>query len=44
MGRRPVRLRIPYGYAKDNKAVYYENFAGKIKILKKLTLHLRLQQ
>lgn len=31
----PVRLRIPYGYAKDSKAVYYENFAGKIKILKK---------
>lgn len=22
--QRPVRLRIPYGYAKDNKAVYYE--------------------
>ena len=33
--QRPVRLCIPYGYAKDSKAVYYENFAGKIKILKK---------
>ena len=33
--QRPIRLRIPYGYAKDSKAVYYENFAGKIKILKK---------
>lgn len=33
--QRPVQLRIPYGYAKDSKAVYYENFAGKIKILKK---------
>ena len=31
----PVLLRIPYGYAKDSKAVYYENYAGKIKILKK---------
>lgn len=26
---------IPYGYAKDSKQVYYENYAGKIKILKK---------
>ena len=33
--QRPIRVRIPYGYAKDSKAVYYENFAGKIKILKK---------
>ena len=33
--QRPIQLRIPYGYAKDNKAVYYENFVGKIKILKK---------
>lgn len=33
--QRPIRVRIPYGYAKDSKAVYYENFAGKIKILKR---------
>lgn len=33
--QRPVRMCIPYGYAKDSKAVYYENFAGKIKVLKK---------
>lgn len=33
--RRSVRMCIPYGYAKDSKAVYYENFSGKIKILKK---------
>ena len=32
---RPVRVQIPYGYAKDSKTVYYENFAGKIKVLKK---------
>ena len=43
--QRPIRLRIPYGYAKDSKAVYYENFADKIKILKKGgSRHLRLQQ
>ena len=29
------RLGVPYGYAKDSKAVYYENFVGKIKVLKK---------
>ena len=33
--QRPVRLCIPYGHAKDSKTVYYENFASKIKILKK---------
>lgn len=32
---RPVRVQILYGYAKDSKTVYYENFAGKIKVLKK---------
>lgn len=43
--QRPIQLRIPYGYAKDNKAVYYENFVGKIKILKKgRPCHLRFQQ
>ena len=33
--RHPVRLCIPYGYAKNSKAVYYKNFAGKTKMLKK---------
>ena len=33
--QRRILQRIPYGYAKDSSAVYYENFAGKIKILKK---------
>ena len=28
-------LHIPYGFAKDSKQVYYENYEGKIKILKK---------
>ena len=28
-------MGVPYGYAKDSKAVYYENFVGKIKVLKK---------
>lgn len=31
----PEVLHIPYGFAKDSKAVYYENFQGKPKILKK---------
>ena len=33
--RRVVRVEIPYGYAKDNKQVYYEDYHGKIKILAK---------
>ena len=33
--RRVVRVEFPYGYAKDNKQVYYEDYHGKIKILAK---------
>ncbi|WP_159019952.1 DKNYY domain-containing protein [Algibacter sp. L3A6] len=30
-----VKLKIPYGYAKDKDNVYYENYQGKTKVLKK---------
>jgi len=33
--RRVVRVEFPYGYAKDSKQVYYEDYHGKIKILAK---------
>jgi len=33
--RRVVCLETLYGYAKDSKQVYYENYHGKIKILAK---------
>ncbi len=33
--KRKVQTKIPYGYAKDKNNVFYENFQGKIKILKK---------
>lgn len=32
---RNVVTKLPYGYARDSQYVYYENFKGKIKILKK---------
>ena len=32
---REVKILIPYGYAKDKNNVYYENFSGKPKIVKK---------
>ena len=33
--RRVVRVEFLYGYAKDSKQVYYEDYHGKIKILAK---------
>ncbi|MDO4880090.1 MAG: DKNYY domain-containing protein [Capnocytophaga sp.] len=33
--KRVVRMDFPYGYAKDSKQVYYEDYHGKIKILAK---------
>jgi hypothetical protein len=30
-----AHLKIPYGYAKDKNRVYYENFQGKPKVVKK---------
>lgn len=32
-------ILIPYGYAKDKNHVYYENFCGKTKIVKKANPH-----